>query len=282
MKPLWGIVIMTPNSTHRDLAVSAMRAGKHVLVTKPIATTLADTSDMIRVAHETGRILAVGHQSRRHPALRALKRQIIAGELGPLRLIEGNTSSPTGLGVRAGEWRADAAECPGGPLTQLGIHYVDNFQHFLGPVRSVSARLAKSSDGAIETDTATVVMDFASGAAGYLGSSYVIPHSRWIRVAGEKGTAHFHADGSLTLTAAEGGAARVMVPASADREAVIQQMLAEEVAEFVECIRTGRPPETGGATAARNLAVVLAAVESHRLGSPVVVDDILQAAGIPL
>jgi predicted dehydrogenase len=277
---LHGVVIMTPNGSHHDLAVDAMRAGRHVLVTKPIATTLTDAADMIRVARETGRVLAVGHQSRRHPALRALKRLVDAGSLGLPHVIEGNTSSPTGLAVRTGDWRARPEQCPGGPLLQLGIHYVDNFQHLVGPVRTVSAWMGRTGAGVVDPDTATALFEFSSGACGYLGSSYVTGRARWIRVAGEAGAAVFGQDGSLILQGIGRERKEVLVPPVADPDAVLGEMLAEEVVEFAACIHTGEGPEIGGEAAARNLAVVLAAVESHRRRAPVMVDELMRAAGL--
>ncbi len=273
-----GVVLMTPNATHRELAIQAMKAGKHVLVTKPIATTLEDAMAMIRTARETGRILAVGHQSRRHPALRILKQFIDDGGLGPVRTIEGNTSSATGLRVTRGNWRSRMEECPGGPLLQLGIHYIDNFQYFFGPVERVTASFEKIGGGAVDPDTSTVLLRFDAGMAGYLGCSYVTPHTRWIRVSGEKATALFEADGSLVLHAAS--EMRVLLPAASDGSAVRRGVLAAEVEELAACIRTGEAPETGGRAGARNLAVVLAAVESHRRGVPVDVEALLRAAGL--
>lgn len=277
---LHGVIIMTPNRTHRDLAVAALRAGKHVLVTKPVATTLRDAADMIAAAREGDRILAVGHQSRRHPALRELKRLVEAGDLGAPRLVEGNTSSPTGLSAAPDEWRAQAEECPGGPLLQLGIHYVDNYQHLLGPVGEVTARFSKLGRGAIDPDTAIVLFGFDAGSAGSLTSSYVTPHTRWIRVTGEHAMAQFGADGSLTLQPAGRGPCITLMAPVKDREETLRQMLAEEVAEFAECIRTGRAPETDGIAGARNLAVVLAAVASHRRGAPVRVQELWEKAGL--
>lgn len=276
---LQGVVIMTPNNTHHAFTVAALRARRHVLVTKPIATTLTDAADMIGVASETGRILAVGHQSRRHPALRALKRWIDVGKLGTLRGVEANTSSPTGLTVREGDWRADPSECPGGPLTQLGIHYVDNLQYLLGPVRTVSARFDKRRTGAVDPDMVTVRLEFDSGATGILETAYVAEYARWIRVKGDEGAGTLQTDGSLTVEVPEGGKEAVIVPPAVDREATLQGILEEEIVDFAACIRGNLVPEIGGLVGARNLAVVLAAVESYRRGVPVAVDELLNAAG---
>lgn len=277
---LHGIILMTPNGTHRDLAVAAMRAGKHVLVTKPIAPTLAGAAAMIRVARESGRVLAVGHQSRRHPALRAMKRFLGAGGIGTPRRIEGNTSSPTGLGVTEAHWRAQAAECPGGPLAQLGIHYLDNFQHFLGPIRMVSARLTREGGGPVDPDTAVVDLDFECGATGRLTSSYVTPRARWIRVNGELGSLAFESDGSLAVESRSERARRMLLAPADDPERILREMLADEVREFADCIRTGGIPETDGMVGARNLAVVLAAVESQRRSVAVAVAELLAAVGL--
>lgn len=275
-----GIVIMTPNDTHRDLAIAALRAGRHVLVTKPIAPSLTEAAEMIQVARETRRILAVGHQSRRHPALRTLKRWVDAGDLGAPRLIEGNTSSPTGLTVSPADWRAQPAACPGGPLIQLGIHYVDNYQHLLGPVSRVSGWLGKLGGGPVDPDTTSMLLGFSSGAVGYLSSSYVIPSTRWIRLTGEQATAGFQADGGLVLHSAAGAVLRSLPPPAEGIEGVRSAMLAGEVIEFAQCIQSGTEPEIGGTEAARNLAVVLAAVESHLRRAPVAVDELLRAAGL--
>lgn len=277
-----GVVIMTPNRTHCALAIAALKAGRHVLVTKPIATTLADAAAMILTARASGRVFAVGHQSRRHPGMRELKRRIDAGELGTLHTVEANTSSPTGLAVGAGDWRANSAECPGGPLTQLGIHYVDNLQHLAGPVRTVKARLAKQGSGAVDPDTVSVSLEFESGATGGLETSYVEPYTRWIRVTGSKGAANLKTDGSLVVEVPAGGKEIEIMPPAFDREVVLQGILVEEIIAFAECIRGNRATEVDGLTGARDLAVVLAAVESHRRGVAVEVDELMQAAGISL
>ncbi len=271
---LAGVVLMTPNRTHRELAVAALRAGKHVLVTKPVASSLPDAAEMIRVARECGRILCVGHQSRRHPALRELRRMVAAGALGPIRAIEGNTSSPTGLQLGSAAWRADPGECPGGPLLQLGIHYIDNFQHLVGPVEEVLATFTKVGRGPMPVDSTATLLRFA-GASGYLGSGYAAARTRWIRLTGEAAAAHFGDDGSLSLIPAR-GAPTTVKPAPPDPERILSHMLAEEVDDFARCIRGEAVPEVDGRTGLRNLAVVLAAVESARSGKPIAVDPFVR------
>lgn len=263
---LAGVIVMTPNSTHRALTIAALSAGKHVLVTKPIATRSEDAVEMIAAARRAGRILMVGHQSRRHPAIREMRRLLDAGTVGRIRVIEGNTSSPTGLDLAAQNWRRNESECPGGPLLQLGIHYIDNFQYLAGPITGVAAAFVHDVAAPTNPATTASVFRFASGATGYLGSSYVTAPARWIRVAGEAGVLQFHADGRLTLQRATEASENCVFQPPADRETVLRTMLAAEVREFADCIRNGSAPEIEGETGARNLRVVLAAVESDARG----------------
>lgn len=89
------VVIALPPQFHAEVATSMIRAGKDVLVEKPIALTVADAEAAVAAAHEAGRIYMVGHVLRFHPAFEKLKELIDAGELGEVRYIH---SHRLGLG----------------------------------------------------------------------------------------------------------------------------------------------------------------------------------------
>ncbi len=267
-----GVVVMTPNGTHRELAVAALRAGKHVLVTKPIAANLADARAMIAAAAEAGKLLMVGHQSRRQPAVRKLKALLAEGALGQVASIEGNTSSSTGWTRAPGSWRDTEEECPGGPLLQLGIHYIDNFQYLLGNVVRVAAVHHRLKAGGGPPDVSQVLLELKSGATGTLTSSYVCGPGRWIRLAGTDAVSVF--DGAKGLHLTRGSSPPEIVVPPTPMEEIIAASLREELAEFACCIQEGITPETGGAAGARNLAVVLAALESQRRRAWVEVEEL--------
>ena len=93
---LEGIIVMSSNAAHeRDVTLAASK-GKHIFVTKPIATTIAAAKKMIAVCEHHDAMLAVEHQTRREPALRKLKEILGAGDLGDVRLVEANYSTPNG------------------------------------------------------------------------------------------------------------------------------------------------------------------------------------------
>lgn len=83
------VVIATPVSTHHDLAVEAMRAGKHVLVEKPMAASVAEAQDIVAEGERLDRVVMVGHTFEYNPAVEAVKEIIASGELGEIYYING-------------------------------------------------------------------------------------------------------------------------------------------------------------------------------------------------
>jgi predicted dehydrogenase len=205
-----------------------------------------------------------------------LKQMLEAGELGVPVLVEANISSGDGLSIEPGQWRWSRGECAGGPLMQLGIHHVDTLQYLLGPIARVQGWQRRAHVRADIDDVTGTLLEFESGPAGYLGSAYATGEMCWIKLAGTRAIAHYdqHLGLSLSRDSWEGGPVRESRAPGMDLRAPIGT-LREELAEFVACIRTGKPPEINGETGLRNVAVVLAAVESGRTGRAVLVEDIL-------
>ncbi|MHC4119268.1 MAG: Gfo/Idh/MocA family protein [Planctomycetota bacterium] len=271
-----GVIVMSANTAHENDVTLAASRGKHIFVTKPIATTIAAARRMIEICSQNKVVLAVEHQTRREPALRKLKEVLGCGELGAVRLVEANYSTPTGLKIRRGDWRWTEDECPGGALIQIGIHVIDTLYYLLGPIGSVLSWQERGASAEIPGVTATL-LQFESGLRGYLGSSYVSSFSHWIRVYGTEKNASFSELGGLTLTkdSWEEGQVRESIAPAADVTAPMPALI-EQIGEFAHCIRTREAPEIGGETALHNLAVVLAAVESAKSGGPVEVASLLE------
>lgn len=270
-----GITVMSANRAHREHVVAAARAGKHCLVAKPMATSIEDCRAMIDACREGGVLLAVGHQSRREPAIRALKAVLEAGELGIPVLAEANISSGDGLEIEPGQWRWSRDECVGGPLMQLGVHHIDTLQYLLGPIARVQGWQRREHVRAEIDDVAGTLLEFERGPVGYLGSAYATGETCWIKIGGTQAIAHYdqHLGLSLSRDSWERGPVRESRAPGMDLRAPIGT-LREELAEFVACIRSGEPPEIDGEAGLSNVAVVLAAVESGRTGKAVRVEGI--------
>jgi predicted dehydrogenase len=273
-----GIVVMTPNLAHREQVVAAAAHGKHCLVTKPIASSIEDGWAMIHACEEAGITLAVGHQSRREPALRKLKELLEAGELGTLVMLECNISTGRGGEIQPDQWRWTREECPGGPLIQLGIHHIDTIQFLLGPIVRVHGWQRRALVKADIDDVTGTLLEFESGLLGYLGSAYSASQACWIKVYGTLRDAHYdqHLGLELSQDTWERGPVRERKAEGIVLKPPIPTMR-EEVAEFAACIRTGKTPDIDGLQALRNLAVVLAAVRSGETGRAVLVNDLLYA-----
>ena len=272
-----GVVVMSANAAHeKDVTLAASR-GKHIFVTKPIATTIHAAQKMIDMCWRHGVILAVGHQTRREPALRKLKAILDDKALGTVRLVEGNYSTPNGLQIKPGDWRWAEHECPGGALIQIGIHVIDTLQYLLGPISRVYSQQDRGGLAVNMSGVTTTLLNFESGLQGYLGSTYVSSFSHWIKVYGTQKNAIYSELGGLIVTedSWEQGAVRKQVAPPANVTAPMPAIV-EEIKEFAQCIHTDERPEIPGEAALHNLAVVLAAVESAESGSPVEVAGLLE------
>ncbi len=125
------VLVCTPPDLHAEIAIAALRAGKHVLCEKPLARSSAEGKRMVDEADAAGRVLWCGFNHRYHPALRQLRAWLDGGELGEPMYIRARY----GIAGRPGyerEWRADPARVSGGQLMEQGIHLVDLARWFLG------------------------------------------------------------------------------------------------------------------------------------------------------
>lgn len=223
---------------------------------------MAEAQRAIGAASKAGIVLMVGHLRRRQGATRRLREMLDRGELGMIHHLEANLSSPVGQKPRAG-WRNDPAECPAGGMTALGVHMVDNLHYLAGPMNRVSA-FSKSLLGAGNLDEiTTVAVEFESGALGHLETSTVIPKVSLTAAYGTEGAAWSEEEGARLYTQKIGETARTGHSVDAG------DALAEEIAEFAECIREGGTPETGGPEAMEVVAVLEAIIESAGSGKAV-------------
>jgi predicted dehydrogenase len=259
-----GVVITTPHSAHADQVVAAAARGKHVFVDKPFTLTVADARRATEACRRAEVVLAVGQQRRKQAANRAIKRLLDEGTLGRVTQIEGNFSTNFGFTLRPGMWRTVPEETQGGPMTNLGVHHVDTFQYFLGPIRRVTALARRVVlTGLAIDDTTSILFEFASGSLGYLGSSWVhAGRTSVITLHGTDGQAWSEADGTRLLLARR-GEERAEVPLTPVNAEV------EELAEFARCVRARARPEVSGEEGTALIAVLEAIVESVRMGRTV-------------
>lgn len=201
------IDILVPNVLHFDVVMAAIRNGKHVICEKPLALTAELGREMAAAAEEAGVVNQVGFNWRLTPAVQLAKKLIDEGGIGDIRSIRSFWlgeffNDPTAPLV----WRFTKAQAGSGALGDLGSHAID-FSRFLGGEITrvlghqrtfVTERPLPSGEGTgpVDVDDTTAFMvEFASGATGYIESSWAAP--------GKKTSAGFEvigSTGSLSFT----------------------------------------------------------------------------------
>jgi scyllo-inositol 2-dehydrogenase (NADP+) len=156
------VVLATPNSTHADLAVRCLDAGKHVVTDKVMCLSLADCDRMLEAARRNGRLLTVFQNRRFDGDYLTVRRLMDEGRIGDVRWIE-----MAWQGARAmGGWRGQAA-MGGGRLYDLGAHLVDQLcQFFPQEIESVYCRLRRDDPATDAESEALVVVGFGGGRTG--------------------------------------------------------------------------------------------------------------------
>jgi predicted dehydrogenase len=282
---LEGVLITTPNDTHRDLITRALEAGKAVYTDKPIAHTLADANRIAAAVADTGRVFAVGHSARRLSGHRQMRRWIDEGTLGEVSLAEANFSNERGLELTPQTWRFYADKSPGGAFIQLGVHHADTLQYLLGPVRTVTAHARRLFTRAEVPDAVMAICEFATGALGYLGTGWASPGVYSMNLLGTRANLMYDLDFTHwedSHLADDFSSLRSQSYGESQRRPVDlprTDMFREQLEEFALAIRGRAKVEVGATEAVRALAVVTAALESSaRNGAAVAVDDVIAGA----
>ncbi|HSK96071.1 MAG TPA: Gfo/Idh/MocA family oxidoreductase, partial [Euzebyales bacterium] len=284
-----GVLITTPNDTHRSLIVQALEAGKAVYTDKPIAHTLEDANAIATAVAQAGLPFAVGHSARRLSGHRQMRRWIDDGRLGQVSLAEANFSNERGLELTPQTWRWYADKSPGGAFIQLGVHHADTLQSLLGPVATVTAHARRLYTKAEIPDAIMAILEFESGALGYLGTGWASPGVYRMNLLGTKANLMYDLDFThwdQSDLADDWSSLQSQFYGQSERQALElprTDMFREQLEEFALAIRGQAQIEVGAAEAVRALAVVRAALESSaRNGEAVSLQEIIAATGTGL
>ncbi len=152
------ITICTPNSTHADLAIAAMKAGKHVLVEKPMAISKVDCEGMIHIALKTGKSLFVVKQNRFNPPVQAVKKLVDEKKLGKILSVSVNCYwNRNQWYYKSSDWKGKKAFDGGTLFTQFS-HFIDVIYYLLGDLQILHAQMANvSHKGMIEFEDTGIV-----------------------------------------------------------------------------------------------------------------------------
>jgi predicted dehydrogenase len=194
------VSVCTPTPTHPDIAIRALRAGKNVLLEKPIALTVEQALAIAEAAERSGTVLMVAHVVRFFAGYRAMRREADAGRFGRILSVRARRISAPG---EQAPWMRDESQS-GGVLVDFGIHDFDQVNLYLGtPVAVTSVRAAAS--GPIESGPIETTVEYADGGIGqvlsHLSMPAGTPFTTSIELIGTGGLADYHfSDASFSAT----------------------------------------------------------------------------------
>jgi UDP-N-acetyl-2-amino-2-deoxyglucuronate dehydrogenase len=278
------IIITTPSGAHMEPAAAAAKAGKHVVVEKPLEITLERCDRIIEACDQNKVKLCTIFPSRFGDANQELKRAIQGERFGRLTL--GETTCKWWRSQSyydEGGWKGTQALDGGGALMNQAIHNVDLLSWMMGPVRQICGFTAMLAHERIEVeDTAVACLRFANGALGVIQATTSIWPGlpKTIAIHGDKGTAVIEQDDLLrwefnpedpadrairerfaVKTGASGG--------SSNPAAISHVGHTRQLADFVQAISTGQAPLVDGREGRRAVEIILGIYESMRTGRAV-------------
>jgi predicted dehydrogenase len=166
------LVVMVPHTLHAEMSIYAMRAGLHVLCEKPMAIHVAEADEMIKVAQETGKILAINFQQRLRPEVVAAKELIDEGRLGQIQQVDVKiTWTRTYKYYREAGWRGSWAGEGGALLMNQAPHDLDMICYLAGRPRRVYAWTPTIAHQITPEDTAQAMLLWDNGAMGSFHAS---------------------------------------------------------------------------------------------------------------
>jgi predicted dehydrogenase/nucleoside-diphosphate-sugar epimerase len=233
-----------PNQFHADVVKAAADAGKHIFMEKPLAVYPETCRELGQYCRERGVILQVGHQLRREPVFREIKRIVEDGSLGrPL-----NAQAVYTLDRRArDDWRRDAKSCPGGSMEQLGAHIIDVLIYLFGNPVDTEGWAENIPTVSDSLDWGCVMMTFNNDIHAAVSTSFSSPQYLRLEIHFDGGT--LATDGNILLIERIGSKPEKTRPRG--RSGSVDQFI-----EFAGCIESGGEPETGAEQAAAVMDVV--------------------------
>ena len=271
------VSICVENRSHAEICTAALYAGKHVLVEKPMAVTLAECESMVAAAERNGRHLMVGHNMRFDPVHRKAKQMLDSGIIGDVitfRTILGN-SGPEGWSLE-GTWFFDKNKAAMGALSDMGIHKVDLLQYLTGQkviettakVMTLNKHTATGAPITVD-DNALCILRMSGGAVGTLAASWTVYGHEC------QSTCLYGTKGIMLIYNNNNPAAPIEVR-NLDGTSTTYNIPPETnsgvIDEFVDALVHDREPEVSGKEALTTMRTIFGSIRSSDIARPVAVN----------
>jgi len=270
------LLLSLPHHLHHPIGMTCLKAGKHVLMEKPMANTEAECLDLIAAAEEAGVTLMVGYVMRYHPLAMEMKRLLQEKTYGDVFHVSLWTEQLTICSEERMPWAMDHRTLGGGQLFSHGCHYIDLLLWYLGnPVEGAHIGTNLGTPWMDWEGTSDVSIRFEDGSVGYHMGTWGARGSR-LRYA-------FHAHCTEGMLEADFAGNRLLVhtgfkrhtPGQEAEDAETETVLMEaesakrthaQILHFLDCIETGALPRTSARDSLQSLRVIWRLYEAERAG----------------
>lgn len=259
------VYVALPNSMHADFTIRALRAGKHVMVEKPLATSMAESEAMVAAARQSGRFLMTAYRLHNEPGTHAMIDVVRQGTIGNAVYFGATFGFQTQLGnhrLKAGHW--------GGALPDVGVYCLNAARHVFAAeplaVQAMASRPATDPRFAEIDASLAVTLRFPGDRLAQFFCSFGSAETETIRIVGSKAELildpAFKFDSVLQMT--------IRRPGSEQRQTFRQvDHFAGQIAYFSDCIAQGTAPEADGEEGLADMRALLAIEEAARTGETV-------------
>jgi predicted dehydrogenase len=270
------VVVATPVPTHRPIAEAAARAGKHVLVEKPMTNTRADADAMVAAADAAGVRLAVCSQHRYRGAPIAAKAAIEAGRIGDIRMIR--VFGPNaGWDIPPESWNSQREQVS--PYMDWGAHAVDIVRWLTGAEATLAfAQFASYTDIPPADQSSMAIYTLDNDVLVQIWLTYELPaaplgSAMQLLITGSEGVIEADAYGTVRLATAAGGWETIFEQPPFDpldaEDSVRLQAYAKQLGDLIAAIAESRDPFVSGRQGARTTSWLEAAERSAETGQSV-------------
>ena len=270
-KAIGAVSVCTANATHARISIDALRAGKHVLCEKPMATTPEECEAMLAEAKRADRRLMIAHNQRFFPVHRKARELVAAGAIG--RVLRAATvfghSGPDNWSVDrgTGNWFFDKTKSAFGATADLGVHKIDLVRYLLGEeIVGVTAMLGTldkrdaAGNPVSVDDNAAAIYRMASGAIATVTASWTYYGEE------ENGTSLYGTEGQMRISPAEG---RITLRTREGDEKILDGLTAEHsgvMEEFVGAILAEAPSVLDAEAVIPSMTALFATVKAASEG----------------
>ncbi|REK76126.1 Gfo/Idh/MocA family protein [Paenibacillus paeoniae] len=283
------VIIGVPNQHHAPLAIQALKAGKHVLLEKPMGINSDAAREILKASKESDRIVMVGHQMRWESVPMAIKEQVERGELGKIYTAKTGWFRRKGI-PGWGTWFTRMDQSGGGPLIDIGVHMLDLALYLMGNPKPVSVYGATYAEfgpnrkgignwgtpdwnGVYDVeDLATALIKMEDGSTLSLEVSWAVhmdtDNTPFIHLMGSEGGASYKGGTGKLLTEKFDRPLETLLSKPENDEGERARLSKH----FLACIREGKQPITSALTGFTNNLILDAIYESSRTGHEVILN----------